>query len=221
MKDRIYVKRIRVVLIDDHALVRAGIRALVSGIKGAEVVGEAGTGGEALRLIEDLQPDIALLDLSMPGLSGFEVLANTRKRFPNVRVIILTIHESGHYAIEALRSGAAGFLPKSAASIELREAIIKVASGEEYVSGEVARKTALQQAKVTEQNELLDSLTPRQREILTLISEGNTMKDIARTLNISVKTVESHRAQLMNRLNIHELAGLVRFSIRMGLINVE
>lgn len=213
--------RIRVLLIDDHALVRAGIRALISGIDGVEVVGEAANGGEALQLIEDLQPDIVLLDLSMPGLSGFEVLANTTKRFPQIRTIILTVHESGHYAIEALRAGAAGFLPKTAASNELREAITKVAAGEGYVSGEVARKTVLQQAKVSQQNHLLESLTPRQREILTLIAEGNTMKDIARSLSISVKTVESHRAQLMDRLDIHELAGLVRFAIRMGLVNVE
>lgn len=215
------MKRIRVLLIDDHALVRAGIRALVSGIKGVEIAGEAGTGGEALQLIEDLQPDIVLLDLSMPGLSGFEVLAKTKKRFPHIRIIVLTVHESGQYAIEALRGGAAGFLPKSAASVELREAIVRVAAGESYVSGEVARKAVLQQAKVTEQNYLLDSLTPRQREILTLIAEGNNMKDIARALNISVKTVESHRAQLMERLGIHELAGLVRFAIRMGLVNLE
>jgi DNA-binding NarL/FixJ family response regulator len=215
------VKPIRVLLIDDHALVRAGIRALASGIDGVEVVGEAATGREALQQIGDLQPDIVLLDLSMPGLSGFEVLADTTKRFPKVRVIILTVHESGHYAIEALRAGAAGFLPKSAASIELQEAITKVAAGEGYVSGEVARKTVLQQAKASEQNQLLEGLTPRQREILTLIAQGNTMKDIARSLKISVKTVESHRAQLMDRLDIHELAGLVRFAIRMGLVNVE
>jgi DNA-binding NarL/FixJ family response regulator len=215
------VKRIRVLLIDDHALVRAGIRALASGIEGVEVVGEAATGREALQQIGDLQPDIVLLDLSMPGLSGFEVLADTTKRFPKVRIIILTVHESGHYAIEALRAGAAGFLPKSAASIELQEAITRVAAGEGYVSGEVARKTILQQAQASEQNQLLEGLTPRQRQILTLIAQGNTMKDIARSLKISVKTVESHRAQLMDRLDIHELAGLVRFAIRMGLVNVE
>jgi DNA-binding NarL/FixJ family response regulator len=215
------VKRIRVLLIDDHALVRAGIRALVSEVDGVEVVGEAGNGGEALPLIEKLQPDIVLLDLSMPGLSGFEVLADTAKRFPRIRVIVLTVHDSGHYAVEALRAGAAGFLPKSAASVELHDAIRSVAAGKSYVSGEVARKTVLQQAKVTEQNQLLQKLTPRQREILTLIADGHTMKDIARTLSISVKTVESHRAQLMERLGIYEVASLVRFAIRMGLVKVE
>lgn len=208
-------------LIDDHALVRAGIRALVSEVDGVEVVGEAGNAGEALPLIEKLQPDIVLLDLSMPGLSGFEVLADTAKRFPSIRVIVLTVHDSGHYAVEALRAGAAGFLPKSAASVELHEAIRSVAAGKNYVSGEVARKAVLQQAKVTEQNQLLQKLTPRQREILTLIADGHTMKDIARSLSISVKTVESHRAQLMERLGIYEVASLVRFSIRMGLVKVE
>lgn len=215
------MKRIRVLLIDDHALVRAGIRALVSEVDGVEVVGEAGNAGEALPLIEKLQPDIVLLDLSMPGLSGFEVLADTAKRFPNIRVIVLTVHDSGHYAVEALRAGAAGFVPKSAASVELHEAIRSVAAGKNYVSGEVARKAVLQQAKVTEQNQLLQKLTPRQREILTLIADGHTMKDIARSLSISVKTVESHRAQLMERLGIYEVASLVRFSIRMGLVKVE
>jgi DNA-binding NarL/FixJ family response regulator len=215
------VKRIRVLLIDDHALVRAGIRALVSEVDGVEVVGEAGNGDEALPLIEELQPDILLLDLSMPGLSGFEVLAHTAKRFPSIRVIVLTVHESGHYAVEALRAGAAGFLPKSAASAELHEAIRNVAEGKSYVSGDIARKTVLQQAKVNEQIQLLERLTPRQREILTLIAEGHTMKDIACTLSISVKTVESHRAQLMERLGIYEVASLVRFAIRMGLVNVE
>lgn len=215
------MKRIRVLLIDDHALVRAGIHALLSGISGVEVVGEAATGEEALPLINALRPDIILLDLSMPGLSGFEVLAHTRKRFPKVRVIILTIHESGHYAIEAMQAGAAGFLAKSAASNELEEAINTVAAGETYISREVAGKTVLKQDQVSEQNQLLEKLTPRQREILTLIADGQSMRDIARNLDISVKTVESHRAQLMDRLDIHELAGLVRFAIKMGLVTIE
>jgi len=219
--DKDDVKSIRVLLIDDHALVRAGIRALLSGISGVEVVAEAGNGLDALRLIEELQPDIVLLDIAMPGLNGFAVLSESVKRFPQVRVIILTVHEAGHYAVEALRAGAAGYLPKSAASTELQEAISQVARGDTYVSGEVARKTILQQAKATEQSELLDKLTPRQREILTLIAEGNTTRDIASALKISVKTVESHRAQVMDRLDIHELAGLVRFAIRMGLVDVE
>ena len=211
----------RVLLADDHALVRAGIRALIGELQGVEVIAEAADGRDALRQIEELQPDIVLLDIAMPGLSGLEVLSVIASRFPSVRTIILSVHEAGAYASEALTAGAAGYLPKSAASTELREAIETVARGETYVSGEVARKTLLEQAKETEQSGLLKRLTPRQREILTLIAEGNPMRAIAGALDISVKTVESHRAQLMERLDIHEVAGLVRFAIRVGLVKVE
>jgi DNA-binding NarL/FixJ family response regulator len=215
------VKPTRVLLADDHALVRAGIRALISELEGVEVIAEAVDGRDTLRLIEELQPDIVLLDIAMPDLSGLEVLSEIAQRFPSVRAIILSVHEAGEYASEALSAGAAGYLPKSAASTELREAIETVSRGETYVSGEIARKTILQQARETEQDGLLKRLTPRQREILTLIAEGNTMRDIAGALDISVKTVESHRAQLMERLDIHEVARLVRFAIRMGLVKVE
>jgi DNA-binding NarL/FixJ family response regulator len=209
-------------LADDHALVRAGIRALLNTIEGVEVIAEAGDGREALRLIKELRPDIALLDITMPDLSGLEVLKESKKEFPDLRVIILTVHEAGEYAMEALRAGAAGYLPKSAAANELQVAIKIVSRGETYVSGEVSRKTLLEFSKgVTEQTQLLAGLTPRQREILTLIAEGHSTKDIARRLNISVKTVESHRAQLMERLDIHDVAGLVRYAIKKGLVKVE
>jgi DNA-binding NarL/FixJ family response regulator len=215
------VKPIRVLLIDDHALVRAGIRSLIGGMPGVEVVAEAANGVDALRRIEEVQPDIALLDVAMPGLNGFEVLAETVKRFPNVRVIVITVHETGQYASQALRAGAVGYLPKSAASVELQEAIRTVAAGETFISREVGKKTVLQQAKEVEQARLLKGLTPRQREILILIAEGNSTRDIALLLRISGKTVESHRAQLMERLNIHEVAGLVRFAIRTDLVKIE
>jgi DNA-binding NarL/FixJ family response regulator len=215
------VKPIRVLLIDDHALVRAGIRALIGQLEEVEVAGEAAGGREALRLIEELQPDIVLLDIAAPGMSGLEVLTEIAKRFPQVRVIILTVHEAGEYALGALRAGAAGYLPKSAASNELKEAIETVARGETYVSSDIAKRTVLEQARESQDERSLEKLTPRQREILTLIAEGNSTREIAHCLKISVKTVESHRAQLMERLNIHELAGLVLFAIRLGLIIVE
>jgi DNA-binding NarL/FixJ family response regulator len=216
------VKIVRVLLADDHALVRGGIRALLNTIEGVEVVGEAGNGPDALRLVAELTPDIVLMDVTMPGLNGFEVLEESRKQFPNIRVIILTVHDAGEYAIQALRAGAAGFLPKSAASNELQLAIEVVSRGETYVSGEVSRKTLLQLSQgPTGRTGPMASLTPRQREILTLIAEGLSTKDISRRLNISVKTVESHRAQLMERLDIHDVASLVRYAIKMGLIKVE
>ena len=214
-------KPIRVLLIDDHALVRAGIRALIGQLEEVEVAGEAAGGREALRLIEELEPDIVLMDIAAPGMSGLEVLTESAKRFPHVRLIVLAVHEAGEYALGALRAGAAGYLPKSAASNELKEAIETVARGEIYVSSDIAKKTVLEHARESQDERSLEKLTPRQREILTLMAEGNSTREIARRLKISVKTVESHRAQLMERLNIHGVAGLVRFAIRLGLIKVE
>lgn len=214
------MKPIRVLLADDHALVRAGIKALLNRIKGVEVVAEAGDGQEALRLIKNLQFDIVLLDITMPGRSGLEVLAESKKQFPDLRVIILTVHDAGEYAMQALRAGADGYLPKSAAANELQLAIEIVSRGETYVSNEVSRKTLLQYSKGAT-GDPLSGLTPRQREILILITEGLNTKDIGRRLNISAKTVESHRAQLMERLDIHDVAGLVRYAIKMGLVKIE
>ena len=209
---------IRVLIADDHALVRGGIRALVEKIEGILVVGEAGKGSEALELVHELKPNLMLLDLTMPDGGGFEVLEHVKKDFPEMLVIVLTVHEAGEYAIRALREGAAGFLPKSAASTELEQAIQTVLDGEIYISPEMLKKTVI---KGTTKRELLDTLSPRQREVLRLIAEGRTTKQIAAELGISVKTVETHRAQLMERLNIRDVAGLVRYAILVGLIDVE
>ena len=214
------MKAIRTLIADDHALVRAGIRALVEKIQGVTVVAEAGKGSEAKDLITDLKPDLVLLDITMPDGNGFDVLLHVQKNFPETRIIVLTVHEAGEYAIRALREGAAGFLPKSAASTELEQAIQTVMNGEIYVSPETSRKTLLEYGKGTKRD-LLETLSPRQREVLRLIAEGRTTKQIAQMLEISVKTVETHRAQLMERLDIHDVAGLVRYAIIVGLIEVE
>ena len=215
------IKQIRVLIADDHALIRAGIRALVERIEGVVVVGEAGKGKEAMDLIRQLDPNLALLDITMPEGNGFDVLHYVTKECPNVRVIVLTVHEAGEYAIRALREGAAGFLPKSAASTELEEAIQTVIRGEVYISEETSRRTVLEMGKGATKRELLATLSPRQREVLRLIAEGLTTKQIGQQLEISVKTVETHRAQLMERLDIHDVAGLVRYAILVGLIQVE
>lgn len=214
------MKSIRVLIADDHALVRAGIRALVEKIEGVVVVGEAGTGNEALELVKELKPNLMLLDITMPDGGGFDVLDQLAKKYPDVKAIVLTVHDAGEYAIRALREGAAGFLPKSAASIELEQAIQTVIRGEVYISPETSRKTVLEYGKGTKRD-LLGTLSPRQREVLRLIAEGRTTKQIAQHLEISVKTVETHRAQLMERLGIHDVAGLVRYAIIVGLIEVE
>jgi DNA-binding NarL/FixJ family response regulator len=211
----------RVLIADDHALVRAGIRALVERIDGVEVVAEAGNGAEALKLTRELKPDLVLLDISMPEASGFEVLAQQAKEFPEVLVIVLTVHEAEAYAIRALREGAAGFLLKSAAAVELKEAIETVTRGQTYVSPQLAKKSLLEYGKASSDRTKLDTLSPRQGEILKLVAEGLSTKEIAGQLSISAKTVETHRAQLMERLNIHDVASLVRFALKMGLIDVE
>jgi DNA-binding NarL/FixJ family response regulator len=215
-------KKVRVLLVDDHALVRAGIRALLENGELVEVVGEAGDGQEALAMIEKLRPEVVLLDLTMPGLSGFEVLKTTTEKFPNVHMIVLTVHDEEEYAFQALRAGAAGYLPKSAASAELRLAIEHVIAGKKYLSPTVEQKAAFELGRNRVAGPIpLSELTPRQREVLTLIAEGHSTKDIGRALNISSKTVETHRAQLMDRLDIHDVASLVRYAIKMGLVSIE
>ncbi|HXT64369.1 MAG TPA: response regulator transcription factor [Pyrinomonadaceae bacterium] len=212
--------RIRVLLVDDHALVRAGLRALIEMIEALDVVGEAGNGAEALRATEHLEPQIVLLDITMPDMNGLEVLQEITARFAGVKVIILTMHEAREYAVQALHFGAAGFIPKSAAAAELKDAIETVMQGKTYVSAQTPQQAARVVITDEKQRDLLNRLTPRQREILVRIAEGQSTKEIARALDISVKTVESHRSQLTERLSIHDVAGLVRFAIKAGLINV-
>jgi len=215
------VRPIKVLLADDHALVRAGIRALLERIDHVEVVGEAGDGREALEMIELLMPDVVLLDLTMPGLSGFEVLKAAGEKFPDIKIIVLTVQEAEEYASHALRSGAAGYLPKSAASEELELAIQHVIAGEKYLSPSIEQRASSELSNTLYGTRQSTELTPRQLEVVTLIAEGRSTKDIARALLISVKTVETHRAQLMDRLNIHDIAGLVRYAIKTGLVSID
>lgn len=210
------MKKIQVLLADDHALVRAGIRALLEKIAQVKVVGEAGDGIQALELIEELGPDVVLLDLTMPGLGGFEVLKETTERFPEVNMIVLSVNDTKEYAIHALRSGASGYLPKSAASAELEVAIQRVMSGQKYVSPSIAPEAPLEFG-----GEGTTELSPRQLEVLASIARGSSTKDIAHSLKLSVKTVETYRAQLMARLNIHDVAGLVRYAIKKGLVKIQ
>ena len=210
----------RVLLADDHALVRVGIRSLLSTIAGFDVVGEAGTGHEALELTDKLRPHVVLMDIAMPAINGLDATARLVERHPEVRVIILSMHASEEYALQALRAGAAGYLLKDADLLELERAIVAVARGETYLSPAISKHViADYKRRVAEQPEPIDRLTPRQREVLRLIAEGLSTKEIAFKLGLSVKTVETHRAQLMERLEIRDVAGLVRFAIRSGLVD--
>lgn len=215
------MKTIRVLLADDHALVRAGIRVLVEEIEGIEVVAEAGEGQEALRLIRAHAPDVVLLDIAMPLLNGFEVLDQAIPEFPDLRVIVLTVHETEEYALYAFRHGARGYLPKTAASAELALAIKAVTAGETYLSPALSQKTFFHRVEKSIGQTASAELTPRQQEVLKLIAQGQSTKDIALTLDISAKTVEAHRAQLMARLDIHDVAGLVRYAIKAGLVGID
>ncbi len=213
---------IRLLLVDDHALVRAGIRALVQNLSGLEVIAEAGDGREALTLTKVHQPDVVLMDVTMAGLNGLEATARITKSYPNVRVLILSAHSNEEYVCQALRAGAAGYLLKNAGMPEFELAIRAVARGEKYLSPTVSKYVIDDYVgRVGGEPGSLEMLTPRQREILQLIAEGQSTKEIARTLHLSAKTVETHRTQLMERLDIHDVAGLVRYAIRVGLVKSD
>lgn len=210
---------IRLLLAEDHTIVRAGIRALLQNLEGLEVVGEAGDGREALRMVETHHPDIVLMDIGMAGLNGLEATARISKEYPHVRVIILSMYASEEYVLQALRAGAVGYLLKDAGITELELAIRSVARDETYLSPAVSKHVVADYVRrVGGEPSSLERLTRRQREILQLIAEGHSTQEIAQMLSISVKTVETHRSQLMERLDIHDVASLVRYAIRMGLI---
>ena len=213
---------ISILLADDHTLVRAGIRALVEKFPIVKVVGEAKDGREALRLVKERKPDVILMDVAMPGLNGLEATARVSKEFPNVKVIILSMYANEEYVRAAVNAGAVGYLVKRSAAAELEQAITAVARGEKYFSPLVsAYVKGVRAGHPTADRSPIERLTPRQREILQLIAERHTTKDIAVILNISVKTVETHRAQLMERLGIHDVPGLVRCAIRAGLASLD
>jgi DNA-binding NarL/FixJ family response regulator len=213
------VSSLRVLLVEDHTLMRAGLVALLRNLPEVEVIAETGDGRDALQLIETHQPDIVLMDIAVPRLNGLEVMARTTKEFPRVRVIILSMYGNEEYVLHALRAGASGYLLKTSSAVELEVAIKAVAQGEIYLSPPVSKHLVTNYVqRVGAEPYLLDRLTPRQREVLQLIAEGYSTPQIARTLTISVKTAETHRMQLMERLNIHDAAGLTRFAIQMGMI---
>ncbi|HVF10001.1 MAG TPA: response regulator transcription factor [Abditibacteriaceae bacterium] len=213
---------IRVLLVDNHALVRAGIQALLQNLPGIEVIAVAGNGHEALRLIQTERPAVTLMDISMPELNGLEATARVSKEFPAVRVVMLSAHANEEYVLQSLRAGAVGYVLKDAGPEELEIAIRAAAQGDSYLSPAVSRHVVADYVRrAGVETSTLERLTSRQREILQLIAEGRTSREIAARLYISPKTVETHRTQLMERLNIHDVAGLVRYAIRSGLVASE
>jgi DNA-binding NarL/FixJ family response regulator len=226
---------IRVVLVDDHSLVRAGLRALVEKLPGVEVVGEASDGREAIKLVEALSPDLVLMDLSMRGLGGVEATSRIAQASPGTKVIVVSVHTEAQAVLAAIDAGASGYLSKDASTAELDVAIRAVVRGGTFLSPTISRHVlddyrrrladgpddvAAVQPGAAERAALA-RLTPRQRQILQLQAEGASSRKMARTLDVSIKTIETHRAQLMQRLDIHDVASLVRFAIRAGLVRAE
>jgi DNA-binding NarL/FixJ family response regulator len=208
---------VRVLLADDHRLVRAGLRALLDATPGVDVVAEAADGDEAMRRLLELKPDVALLDIAMPKLSGLAVLHQIAATGLGTRVLLLSMYDNDEYVAEAIRAGASGYLVKDAAVEELGLALQALERGDIYLSPAISRKLA----EAFSGGRPSPGLTGRQTQVLRLIALGQSSKEIARDLNLSIKTVETHRTQIMDRLEIRDLAGLVRYAIRSGLVGAD
>ena len=216
------MNRRRVLLADDHALVRAGIRMLLQSLPGVEVIGETGDGLEALERVRRDLPDVILLDITLPGLNGLDVAERISRLDVGTRVLMLSMHASPEYAARAFAAGAVGYLNKDSAFDELAMALDAICAGRRYLCRAIDPALVQQFGELAERGESeLERLTPRQRQILQLIAEGNGTRQIAERLFLSVKTVETHRGQIMERLGIHDVPGLVRFAIRNGLVPPE
>jgi DNA-binding NarL/FixJ family response regulator len=208
---------IRILLVDDHALVRTGIALLLQAESDFSVVGETGDGGKAVELAQELKPDVALVDLAMPGTTGVQVLSALRTHCPEVKVIMLSMYSTEEHVVHAMRAGASGYVPKSAAPQELVSAVRTVCGGGTWLPTQISRQVLDNYLRRIHAEDPPNLLTARQREILRMIAEGSSTKQIAALLGVSVKTIESHRAQIMGKLDIRDAAGLVRYAIRNGI----
>ena len=213
-------ERLRVVIADDHTVVRQGIRGVLEEVEGLEVVGEAGDGDEALRLVTELDPDVVVLDVNMPGRTGLEVASELREAANPCRILILSMHDDPEYVLQAVRSGADGYVLKDVAPADLRDAVKAVHEGREYFTARVTQQLSVALRKEIEAEQLrsrIDSLTRREREVLLHVARGLTNREIGDLLEISPRTVETHRERVMGKLRIRTVAGLTRFVVEHGL----
>ena len=220
MQELIPVKR--VLLVEDHKLLREGIKFMLAGEKQFDLVGEAGDGQDAIRQLKTCKPDLVLLDLTMPRVDGFSVLRAIKKDSPRTRVLVLTVHDSEQYVHEALRAGADGYCLKDSSRDEMLKAMRSVLNGKMYISPTIAKSVmsgSLSGQKTTKEKSSWEALTPREREVLKLIAESYQNKEIAQILGISVKTVEKHRGNLIEKLDLHSSSALTAFAYEHGLIN--
>jgi len=217
------MEKIKVVIADDHTILRQGIKALLDNQAGIEVIGEAKDGREALTLIERLLPDVILMDIAMPGLNGLEATRRIKKKFPGIKVLVLTMYTNEEYVFQILQAGANGYLVKETAFQDLISAIKAVHRDEAFMSPSISKKVINRYTqRVREANATTgDMLTTREREILQLIAEGSSSKKIAEALFISPKTVETHRTHIMDKLNIHNRTDLIKYAIRTGIVDID
>jgi len=216
--------RVRLLLVDDHAVVRSGLRMLLQAEPDLEIVGEAENGAQAVAQATALQPDVVVMDISMPDMNGIEATRRIKASCPSTAVLALTVHEDAPYFFEMLRAGASGYVPKRAAPDDLVAAIHAVREGEVFLYPSVAKMLVqdyLRRAEQGERPSVCDALTPREREVLTLIAEGLRNQEIADRLILSVKTVDRHRENIMRKLNLHRRVDLVKYAIEKGLIDVD
>ncbi|OFX32721.1 MAG: DNA-binding response regulator [Armatimonadetes bacterium RBG_16_67_12] len=217
------MKKIRVLIVDDHAIVREGVRMILSAHPDIQVVGEAGSGEQAVAMAQTLHPNVVVMDISMPGMNGIEATQQIRQRTSDVNVLALTMHEDDHYVFQLLKAGAAGYVLKRAAATDLVDAVRASHRGEAFLYPSVAKSVVTDYLRRVEQGEAsrkpYDGLTGREREVLALIAEGHTNQEIAGRLFISIKTVQTHRAHIFEKLGLHDRTELVRYAIRVGLID--
>lgn len=212
---------IRVMLVEDHNLVRAGIRAVIDGQSDIQVIAEATEGREAIRLARQACPDVAVVDVAMPGISGIEVTKEVRRLCPSAQVLILTAHDNEAYFFETLKAGAIGYVLKKAAASDLIAAIEAASRGEPYLYPSVARLLVSDYLQRAPERDSFEPLSDREREVLRLVAEGRTNKQIADTLFLSIKTVQTHRDHIMKKLRMHDRTELVKYAIRKGLIEAD
>ena len=215
---------IRVLVADDHAIIREGLRVMLGNQPDIEVVGLAANGREAIQFVDEHEPDIAVIDISMPELNGIEAILQMLPRHPHMQVVVLSIHETKPYVYRALKAGARGYLIKETAGLEVVDAVRAVRRGERYLSQRIAdllMTESFQKLEASTEGGLLEALSPREREILQLVAEGNTSQEIAELLFISPKSVDTYRSRLMHKIRVADMAGLVKFAIQHGVISIE
>ena len=214
-------KKIKILVADDHPVVRKGLQMCLAKQERLKILGEAVDGEEAVQKTKELKPDVLLLDISMPKMNGLDVTAMLRKEVPDTRILILSVHSNKEYVFRVIQAGAHGYVSKEASPEELLEAIEAVYAGETYFSAEIAQVALNQLVTSGGKKEPFSQLTSREREVLVLIAEGKSNKEIASALNVGVRTIETHRERIMRRLNIHSVAGLTKFAIANGMVTLE